>query len=614
MNRLKQVAQIVLFATTTLVATFASAQSQSTLQGAVERAVLQNPEVKLRFHNLEAAQQERKSAEGGWYPRIDLEAATGAYNTLRPSLASSLGYNDNRASLQLRQVLFDGFATSREVRRLSYSQQAAYYELLSASNLTGLEVVRAYMDVLRYRELVALAATNYTTHLEVNNRIDEKVKAGVGRRVDLEQASGRLALAESNWLTETSNLHDVSARYQRLVGELPTTSMTPPAPIKANITSGADYLTDAVKKNPDFLGAVSTIRAYRADTAVKRSAFSPTIEFRARQSFETNQSGVTGDYRDTALELVLNYNLFRGGADKARVKQYLSKLDSAFDLRDKACRDIWQTGQIAYNDSKRLTSQITLLAQHELSTSKARQAYQQQFDIGQRSLLDLLDTENELYQARRALANAEYDQKLSEARLLANNGSLLSALQLQPMSTTIPDPTGGTEEEDGLLVCSNVMPAAQVLDRTVEARLLPAPIAPAPLPVPVAVPAAKPVPVANQCGQLPQFVEGWIASWNGKQLNNYLGYYANNFTPALGMSRSAWEGLRKKRINKQGDIKAVISDIKPLACDDKLAEVSFKQEYGSVDYRDSVEKTLSLEQVNGTWKILRETVTKGRTF
>lgn len=614
MIRLKPAVQAIIFAATALSTSSIWAQSPTTLKGAVERAILQNPEVKLRFHNLEAAEQERKSAEGAWLPRVDLEAATGAYDTLRPSLASSLAYNANRASLQLRQVLFDGLATSREVRRLSYGQQAAYFELLGASNQTGLEVVRAYMDVLRFRDLLALAATNYTTHLEVHDRIDQKVKAGVGRRVDLEQASGRLALAESNWLTEASNLHDVSARFQRLVGELPAASLATPAPLKADVTSGLAYLTDAVKKNPDFLGAVSTIRAYRADTAGKRSAFSPTIELRARQSFETNQSGVTGDYRDTALELVLNYNLYRGGADRARVKQYLSKLDSAFDLRDKACRDIWQTGQIAYNDSTRLTNQLKLLAQHELSTSKARQAYQQQFDIGQRSLLDLLDTENELYQARRALANAEVDQKLSEVRLLANNGSLLSALQLQPMSTTVPDPSGGDEDDDGLLVCSDMMPTMPVLDRTVEARLVPEPIAPAVVPVPVAVQAAKPAPAANQCAQLPQFVEGWIASWNGKQINNYLGYYSTGFTPALGMSRSAWETLRKKRISKQGDIKAVITDIKPLACGDKTAEVSFKQEYGSVDYRDSVEKTLSLEQAEGAWKIVRETVTKGRTF
>jgi len=612
---LKTTGKFLALTATALGCALANAQTPTTLKGAVERAILQNPEVKYRFHNLEAAQEERKSAEGAWFPRIDLEAATGTYNTLRPSLASTLGYSGNRASVQLRQILFDGFATRNDVRRLSYSQQTAYFELLSVSNQTGLETVRAYLDVLRYRDLLALAASNYSTHLEVHNRLEQKTKAGVGRRVDLEQASGRLALAESNWLTEASNLHDVSARYQRLVGDLPATSLTPADPLKAGITSGATFLADAVKKNPDFLGAVSTIRAYRADAAVRRSANAPTVELRARQSYETNQSGVTGDYHDSAIELVLNYNIYRGGADKAKIKQYLHKLDSAFDLRDKTCRDLWQTGQIAFNDSLRLANQIQLLAQHELSTSKARQAYQQQFDIGQRSLLDLLDTENELYQARRALANAEYDQKLAEARLLATSGSLLSALKLQSLPVSEPDPSGGSEEEDGLMQCSNFMPAVPMLDRTVEARPVvePAPVAPmAPLPLPTPAVVAPPTP--GLCTQLPQLVDGWISAWNGKQLASYLGYYAEKFTPALGMSRSAWESLRKKRINKQGDIKAVVSDVKPLSCDGKTAEVGFKQEYGSVDYRDSVEKTLSLEQIDNQWKILRETVTKGRTF
>ena len=140
--------------------------------------------------------------------------------------------------------------------------------------------------------------------------------------------------------------------------------------------SGANFLTESVRKNPDFLSAVATLRGYRSDASVRRSAYAPTIEFRARQSFESNQNGVSGDFRDTALELVLNYNLYRGGADKARTNQFVAKLASAFDLRDKACRDIWQTGEIALNDSQKLTAQIKLLAQHELSTSKARQAYQ----------------------------------------------------------------------------------------------------------------------------------------------------------------------------------------------------------------------------------------------
>ena len=581
----------------------------ATLKEAVERAILQNPEVKLRFHNLNAAQEERRTAEAGWLPRVDLEAASGTYGTLKPSLASTENYSGNRASLQLRQMLFDGLATRNEVRRLSYAQQASYFELQTISQQTGLEATRAYVDTLRYRELLALAQDNYTTHQEVHDRLAQKVKAGVGRRVDLEQAAGRLALAESNWLTEVSNLHDVSARYQRLVGDTPAESLARLDPIDAYLPLGTDFLGEAVLKNPDFQGAVATIRAYRADLQSKRSLSSPTVELRARQSFETNQTGVMGDYRDTALEVVLNYNLYRGGADSARTQQYAAKLQSAYDLRDKACRDIWQTGQIALNDSQKLAAQIKLLAQHELSTSKARQAYQQQFDIGQRSLLDLLDTENELYQARRALSNAEYDLQLSSVRMLAVSGGLLGALKLQALANETPDASGNTEEDDDLMQCSTQVAANPTLDRTFNSR-------PANSPQEPVKPVAAVVPVSPNavCMELPKVVEDWLAAWNRKDLTAYLATYADSFVPANKMKRKPWEAMRKARITKQGDLQIVMGKVVPIQCDAKTAEVSFPQEYGSIDYKDKVEKTLSLEKVKGVWKITKETVTKGRTY
>ena len=600
------------------------AQSPSTMREAVERAILQNPEVKLRFHNLEATAQERRAAQGGWLPRVDVEVGAGGYQRLSPSIPSTFGYDGNRANLQLRQLVFDGFATSNEIRRLSYAEQASFFELLSISNQTGLEAVRAYIDVMRFRELLSLASDNFTTHLEVHDKIAEKVKAGVGRRVDMEQAAGRLALAESNWLTEVSNLHDVSARYQRVVGDTPSETLARMEPMDAFLPLGTEFLNEAVLKNPDFMGAVATIRAYRADQKTRRAAFSPTVELRARQSYETNQSGVVGTYRDSALELVLNYNLYRGGSDSARAKLATAKLESAFDLRDKACRDIWQTGQIAFNDSIRLGNQLKLLSQHELSTSKAKQAYQQQFDIGQRTLLDLLDTENELYQARRALSNAEFDLQLAEVRVLATSGTLLSALKLQPLATTVPSAgTDTADKDDELMRCSTRIIPTQTLSRTFAAvapdlpAAAPSPAQPAAVAAPVIVPTPvvpKADPTAARCAQIPSMVEGWLASWNGKQTANYLGFYAENFTPALGMTRKAWETLRKRRITKQGEIVTRVNKISPQQCDAKTAEVAFMQEYGSTDYKDSVEKTLSLAWVGEGWKILRETVTKGRTF
>jgi outer membrane protein, adhesin transport system len=617
MIRLTTISQAVaiLIVSGSAIAQLAPVAPPTTLKAAVERAILQNPEVKYRFHNFEASQQERQSAEGAWLPRVDLEAATSVNETLTPSLASAKSYNANRATIQLRQTLFDGFATLNEVRRLSHAQQASFYELQSASNQTGLEAARAYLDVLRYRDLVEMASDNLQTHQEVHGKLSQKVQAGVGRRVDLEQASGRMALAESNWVTEISNLHDVSARYQRLVGDVPATNLQPPEPQAKTLPQGIEYLRGAVAKNPDFLASVATLRAYRADMRLRKSTLYPTLEFRATQSFETNQSGVTGDYRDSSLALVLNYNIFRGGSDIARVKQYAAKLNVAYDLRDKSCRDVWQTGQIAYNDAYRLGSQIKLLQQHELSTSKARVAYQQQFEIGQRSLLDLLDTENEYYESRRALANAEYDLQLARLRVLAASGSLLEALELKPLFSELPKTPSDTEQDDDAMECNGRTLAT--IEKTPVPVFIPAPqppVAPMPVAATPVLPTPAPDSTVTACARIPDVVRNWLAAWNSKDLQSYLSNYADSFSPALGLSRTEWETLRKKRIQKQGAIQTTISNIQPQACNAQTAEVAFTQQYGSDDYKDTVEKTLSLVRIGTEWKIAKETVTKGRTF
>lgn len=590
------------------------AQPVNQLKAAVEKAILENPEVKVKHNNLLAITNEQAAAEGGWRPRIDLEATGGEKSIFSPGMKSDKGYSNTSATLQLRQTLFDGFATSTDVRRLGHSRMAAYYDLLATSDNIGLEAARAYLDVQRYRELVDLAKENYANHSDVYTRLESRVKAGVGRRVDLEQASGRLALAESNWLTEASNLHDVTARYQRLVGELPAQTLTDAPNLAPFLPGREDYVANTVRGNPEFLSAVSNLRAFRADAQFRKSANYPTLELRASQSVETNRSAVSGDYRDSAIQLVLNYNLYRGGTDQARIRQYVDKLNATYDLRDKVCRDVRQTALIAFNDVSKLESQIAFLSQHELSTSKAREAYRQQFDIGQRSLLDLLDTENEYFQSRRALVNAEYDLSLAKARVLGANGTLLSALKLRPIETQAPDQPGGTETDDDAMQCVSGLAPQVLLDKA----SLPAPTlaAAAPAPAPVPAPAPAPAAPASQalCDAVAPSVEKWITAWNSKDLKGYLSAYADNFVPAQGLSRTQWENLRTKRVGKQGGISTVLKNITPAQCNGKTTEVSFTQEYGSEDYRDTVEKTLSMEYVGGAWRILKETVTKGRTF
>jgi adhesin transport system outer membrane protein len=400
---------------------------------AVRKAVTTNPEVQARWNGFNAANNERDVARGGYFPRLDLTATTGREDRDAPSApGGSYGtYNFNAAQLTLNQMLFDGMFTANETKRLGYAKLTRYYELLEASETAALEAVRAYADVVRYRELVDVATQNYVEHKQTTQQVEERANAGVGRRVDVEQANGRLALAESNLLTELTNLHDVSARYLRIVGEKPPASLpTLPEPFKLGTMpeSTTALMRDGLQGSPTLNAAVENVRAFNTAIESSKAAYFPRLDLRAYANRDNNSGGISGNTQVNGIELVLNYNLFRGGADKARERQAVDQKYQARDLQEKACRDVRQTLSIAYSDVRSLNEQQKYMDQHRLATEKSREAYRQQFDIGQRTLLDLLDSQNEYFEATRSYINARHNQATAQARTLAGMGQLVSAM------------------------------------------------------------------------------------------------------------------------------------------------------------------------------------------
>lgn len=446
----------------------ASAQVPDALRDAVRTAVVTNPEVQATWHAFRGAEQEQKVARGGYFPQLDLVVGTGSERVTRPGQGTD-NYGHDFAALSLNQMVYDGFFTSSEVSRLGHARLVRYYEMLSASETAALEAVRAYGDVLRYRELLRLAQDNYVQHKQIYDQIAQRASAGVGRGVDLEQATGRLALAESNLLTEVSNLHDVSARYLRIIGMPPPerlpelgASLVP----EALPSTVQDALREAFMANPALNAAVENVLAGQKEIEARRAAFHPRVDIRARQSLDRNLDGVQGTSRDSIAELVLTYNLSRGGADVARLRQAAEALNEGKDLREKVCRDVRQTLSIAYNDVGRLKEQLGYLDQHQLSSEKAREAYRNQFDIGQRTLLDLLDTENEYFEARRAYVRAVYDLIVAEARALAEMGRLMSVLQVSREEMPTAEELG--QERTGIdpaSICPPEAPAALKIDK-----------------------------------------------------------------------------------------------------------------------------------------------------
>ncbi|MFN3987023.1 MAG: TolC family outer membrane protein [Rhodocyclaceae bacterium] len=438
------------------------------LRGAVQQAVGANPEIQARWHAFQAAVHEQDVLRGGLRPQVDVSAAVGRqFEKLQGQ--PSTDFNRFGASLTLTQMLYDGMFTRSEVSRFGHARMVRYYELMSDAEAVALEAVRAYLDVLRYRELVVYAQENYAAHKLVHEQIVERTRSGVGRGVDLELATGRLALAESNLLTEVSNLHDVSARYARIVGELPPDALGPMSAevLRGTLPAGVEAaLSQAFQLNPGLKAAVADIRAGQDLVETRRAAHRPRVDLRLRQDYDRNLDRGGVYEREGAIELVLNYNLYRGGADEARLRQAAETLNASRDVREKVCRDIRQTVSIAMNDVSSLEAQLRHLDQHQLSMSKARQAYRQQFDIGQRTLLDLLDGENEYFDARRAYTNAAYNQMLAQARSLSGMGALLPALGVVRDGLPTEAELAGQETYlDAEAACPPLAPVAAVPDR-----------------------------------------------------------------------------------------------------------------------------------------------------
>ncbi|WP_341907734.1 TolC family outer membrane protein [Polaromonas sp. YR568] len=410
----------------------ASPPTVLTLRDAAQSAVLNNPDVLAKWHSIRAADGERSAAAGALLPRVDLALSGGRERRDDTTFRGNL--NRSSTTISISQLLYDGFATRNEVRRLDHARLVRLYEFLDTSEAVAFEAARAYIDVLRFREMVRLAEDNYVEHRAVFAQMERRVKAKVARGVDLEQTSARLSSAEANLLTETANLHDATARFQRVVGMLPAAEMPVPAQLTLNMPADpAAAVQQAQQRNGALLAAVENVRAASSALDSRSGAFGPRVDLRLRRESGRNLSGTTGTLDSNVAEVVLNWNLFAGGADRARNQQFASQLNAAKDQRDKTCRDIRQTLLIAFNDIRKIKEQLAFLDQNKVSLEKARNAYRQQFEIGQRTLLDLLDTENELYQSRRTVSNAEQDLSLAYIRAHAALGTLLTSLDLTRM-------------------------------------------------------------------------------------------------------------------------------------------------------------------------------------
>lgn len=406
-----------------------------TLGEAVSTTLRTNPDILASKYNVEAADQLRKQARSGYFPVMDLVYAGGeeTSNNTTTRAANLDDFRLTRAerSVKITQLLYDGFSTRNFVKQQAALLDAAIARLGSSQESVSLRAIQVYLEVLRRDAVVALADENLNQHDTTLGKISERFENGVGTKVDVVQTRGRRAQAKSAVLLTQKDAKNGRAEFFRVVGENPM-NLKDPETISGLPQTMEEALEVASRNNPRLKAAEAELEAAVAARKQARGSFHPRFDLELGATRNDDTDGSEGANDDETAVVRVTYNVFRGGADRARSNET--------EAREFAARETLRSNRLAveedvtliWNELEDILVRLEYLEAHVNSTEEVLKVYNEQLTLGKRTLLDLLDVQNELLRARIAFISGQYTVILARYRVLTSTGLLLETMGVTP--------------------------------------------------------------------------------------------------------------------------------------------------------------------------------------
>jgi adhesin transport system outer membrane protein len=412
-----------------------------TLQDTIRVTIAKNPEIGVVKADRHAVDQELRQARAGYLPSVDLRGAIGpeytnSVTTRRrtsrpPDGDAHTTLTRSEAQIMLSQMLWDGHAVRSEVERQAARASSASYRVEEAAEFVALNATEAHLDVLRNQEIVKLNEANIEAHRRILRQVEQLERGGAADIADVQQTLSRLAEAEAADARSRGALADAEASYEQVVGEPPERLTLDPLPA-VELPGAADAAAMAASvESPTVRIAASDVDVSAAELRGTRSNYYPRFDVELAGSAGDNLDGQKGSAVDASALVVVRYNLYRGGADIAREREAFHRVNEARSALERARRRAEEEARVSFNALDTAKARTVALRAKAEAQRRTRDAYAQQFEIGQRDLLDVLDAENELFLSRVGLVTAEYTERFAVYRLLAVAGDLLAAVDVQ---------------------------------------------------------------------------------------------------------------------------------------------------------------------------------------
>ena len=409
-----------------------------TLRDSVLSAMKTNPSVKSMQYARDATHYDIRQAKGAYLPRVDAIAGAGTGYYSHVGSRDSDGYaaatsltsarpadwmHRWQGSLVAAQLICDGGNTKYKVRSTEHVFNSNDFRFIDSAEVVGLDAIIAHMSVIRERALVDLSKENVDVHKEILSFLSDRQKKGAQSLADVTQTEGRLSLTLATLSDMEKNLDAVIANYHRVTGIAVASTLemgkSPSVPIGVDNT-----LQRIMAKNPKLAAYKEEIEAAKSNIKYAKSYYWPTIRAEAALDYRDGYQDSTYFTRDMSLMVIANWNLYRGGSDLAAVRaatqrelQAQETLRNVSEVLVEQANSFWSE-YISYKEQTALFEQAVDFSQRTL------EMYWQQFNVAQRSLLDVLDAQNELYNSKSRLVTSQVNELIAAYRLLTLCGEL----------------------------------------------------------------------------------------------------------------------------------------------------------------------------------------------
>jgi len=386
-----------------------------------------SPELEAARARVRAAAERIPQALAGFRPRLFLR---GSVESVRGDAETAFGTRsdlDNTgsaASLAVRQNLYAGGATTAAVRAAEAGFEAERMRLLDSTQNVLLDAVQAYVAVWRDREVLRLSETNRERlgrHLRATR---DRFQVGEVTRTDVAQAEARFEQAKAEVERSTAQLRASEAFFRRVVGRPPAARLAAPSG-PGELPAALDEALARVDDHPLVRAALMDLEAARAARRQAVAGLLPQVDLEANLSLADDPTTQLDWQRSAAVRLGVEVPLWQGGAAYARVREAGQQVQAAQRAVDAARREVARRVRTAFEQLNATEAAIQAVEAQVRANRVALQGVEQEAAVGARTVLDVLDAEQELFRSEVDLVRARADRVSAAYGLAAALGRLM---------------------------------------------------------------------------------------------------------------------------------------------------------------------------------------------